>query len=107
MLAQDKHYNLLIQRLKRSPTAAELAAQVNKTEAELTQIKKLTYHHCFQLIRLPVLIIFFAIAYAYWDNPKLLIFLLTYMLHLSPFLKKKFFSLYFQTTLLGFEKDAL
>ncbi|MHC5862346.1 sigma-70 family RNA polymerase sigma factor [Nostoc sp.] len=41
MLALDKHYNLLRQRLKRSPTSAELAAEVNKTEAELTQIKKL------------------------------------------------------------------
>jgi RNA polymerase nonessential primary-like sigma factor len=30
-----------MQRLKRSPTRAELAGEVNKTEAELTQIQKL------------------------------------------------------------------
>jgi len=38
MLALDQQNNLLMQRLKRSPTASELAAEVNKTEAELTQI---------------------------------------------------------------------
>ncbi|WP_225225463.1 hypothetical protein [Komarekiella delphini-convector] len=30
-----------MQRLERSPTRAELAAEVNKTEAQLTQIQKL------------------------------------------------------------------
>jgi RNA polymerase nonessential primary-like sigma factor len=30
-----------VQRLERSPTRAELAAEVNKTEAQLTQIQKL------------------------------------------------------------------
>ncbi|MBC6431641.1 hypothetical protein FM036_12870 [Nostoc sp. HG1] len=38
MLALDKHYYALMQRLKRSPTGSELSAEVNKTEAELTQI---------------------------------------------------------------------
>lgn len=38
MLALDKHYYALMQRLKRSPTGSELSAEVNKTEAELAQI---------------------------------------------------------------------
>jgi hypothetical protein len=32
MLAQDEQNNLLMQRLKRSSTMAELAAEANKTE---------------------------------------------------------------------------
>jgi hypothetical protein len=32
MLAQDEQNNLLMQRLKPSPTMAELAAEANKTE---------------------------------------------------------------------------
>jgi RNA polymerase nonessential primary-like sigma factor len=38
MLALEQQKNLLVQRLKRSPNWSELSAEVNKTEAELTQI---------------------------------------------------------------------
>jgi RNA polymerase nonessential primary-like sigma factor len=38
MLALEQQKNLLVQRLKRSPNGSELSAEVNKTEAELTQI---------------------------------------------------------------------
>lgn len=38
MLAIEQQKNLLVQRLKRSPNGSELSAEVNKTEAELTQI---------------------------------------------------------------------
>lgn len=37
----DKQNDSQVQRLERSPTRAELAAEVNKTEAQLTQIQKL------------------------------------------------------------------
>ncbi|MBE9002254.1 hypothetical protein IQ274_29620 [Nostoc sp. LEGE 12447] len=38
MLALEQQKNLLVQRIKPSPNGSELSSEVNKTEAELTQI---------------------------------------------------------------------
>ncbi|QLE53139.1 hypothetical protein FD724_34905 (plasmid) [Nostoc sp. C057] len=38
MLALEQQNNLFVQRLKPSPNGSELSSEVNKTEAELTQI---------------------------------------------------------------------